>query len=71
MKEPIYYPEEELVRRMDEEHLSKRWYIRHHSPEMREDYKIFCQDNELNRDREESAEAFFKWVEKKTNEDMW
>ena len=61
----IYLSEEELVERFQSD-PSFGWlgYINHHSQEMVDDYKEFCQENSLPEEAESSASAFMDEREK-------
>ena len=55
-----YYPEDELVQKVQSGEYGWLDYINHHSPEWQEEYTEFC--NERNRVvNEESAEDFIEW----------
>lgn len=67
----IYLSEEELVERFQSD-PSFGWlgYINHHSQEMVDDYKEFCQENSLPEEAESSASAFMDAREKIFSENV-
>ena len=55
-----YYPEDELVQKVQSGEYGWLDYINHHSPEWQEEYTELC--NEMNLVvNEESAEDFIEW----------
>lgn len=55
-----YYPEDELVQKVQSEEYGWLDYINHHSPEWQEEYTEFCNERNLVVN-EESAEDFIEW----------
>ena len=55
-----YYPEDELVQKVQSGEYSWLDYINHHSPEWQEEYTEFCNERNLVVN-EESAEDFIEW----------
>ena len=55
-----YYPEDELVQKVQSGEYGWLDYIYHHSPEWQEDYTEFCYERNLVVN-EESAEDFIEW----------
>ena len=55
-----YYPEDELVQKVQSGEYGWRDYINHHSPEWQEEYTEFCNERNLVVN-EESAEDFIEW----------
>lgn len=55
-----YYPEDELVQKVQSGEYGWLDYINHHSPEWQEEYTEFCNERNLVVN-EESAEDFIEW----------
>lgn len=55
-----YYPEDELVQKVQSGEYGWLDYINHHSPEWQEEYTEFCNERDLVVN-EESAEDFIEW----------
>lgn len=55
-----YYPEDELVQKVQSGEYGWLNYINHHSPEWQEEYTEFCNERNLVVN-EESAEDFIEW----------
>ena len=55
-----YYPEDELVQKVQSEEYGWLDFINHHSPEWQEEYTEFCNERNLVVN-EESAEDFIEW----------
>ena len=55
-----YYPEDELVQKVQCGEYGWLDYINHHSPEWQEEYTEFCNERNLVVN-EESAEDFIEW----------
>ena len=55
-----YYPEDELVQKVQSGEYGWLDYINHHSPEWQEEYTEFCNERNLVVN-EESAEDFIAW----------
>ena len=55
-----YYPEDELVQKVQSGEYGWLDYINHHSPELQEEYTEFCNERNLVVN-EESAEDFIEW----------
>lgn len=55
-----YYPEGELVQKVQSGEYGWLDYINHHSPEWQEEYTEFCNERNLVVN-EESAEDFIEW----------
>lgn len=55
-----YYPEDELVQKVQSGEYGWLDYINHHSPEWQEEYTEFCNERILVVN-EESAEDFIEW----------
>lgn len=55
-----YYPEDELVQKVQSGEYDWLDYINHHSPEWQEEYTEFCNERNLVVN-EESAEDFIEW----------
>lgn len=55
-----YYPEDELVQKVQRGEYGWLDYINHHSPEWQEEYTEFCNERNLVVN-EESAEDFIEW----------
>lgn len=55
-----YYPEDELVQKVQSGEYGWLDYIKHHSPEWQEEYTEFCNERNLVVN-EESAEDFIEW----------
>ena len=55
-----YYPEDELVQKVQSGEYGWLDYINHHSPEWLEEYTEFCNERNLVVN-EESAEDFIEW----------
>lgn len=55
-----YYPEDELVLKVQSGEYGWLDYINHHSPEWQEEYIEFCNERNLVVN-EESAEDFIEW----------
>lgn len=55
-----YYPEDELVQKVQSREYGWLDYINHHSPEWQEEYTEFCNERNLVVN-EESAEDFIEW----------
>ena len=55
-----YYPEDELVQKVQSGEYGWLAYINHHSPEWQEEYTEFCNERNLVVN-EESAEDFIEW----------
>lgn len=55
-----YYPENELVQKVQSGEYGWLDYINHHSPEWQEEYTEFCNERNLVVN-EESAEDFIEW----------
>lgn len=55
-----YYPEDELVLKVQSGEYGWLDYINHHSPEWQEEYTEFCNERNLVVN-EESAEDFIEW----------
>ena len=55
-----YYPEDELVQKVQSGEYGLLDYINHHSPEWQEEYTEFCNERNLVVN-EESAEDFIEW----------
>ena len=55
-----YYPEDELVQKVQSGEYGRLDYINHHSPEWQEEYTEFCNERNLVVN-EESAEDFIEW----------
>ncbi|MBT1308150.1 hypothetical protein JQN09_13265 [Phocaeicola dorei] len=55
-----YYPEDELVQKVQNGEYGWLDYINHHSPEWQEEYTEFCNERNLVVN-EESAEDFIEW----------
>ena len=55
-----YYPEDELVQKVQSGEYGWHDYINHHSPEWQEEYTEFCNERNLVVN-EESAEDFIEW----------
>lgn len=55
-----YYPEDELVQKVQSGEYGGLDYINHHSPEWQEEYTEFCNERNLVVN-EESAEDFIEW----------
>jgi len=55
-----YYPEDELVQKVQSGEYCWLDYINHHSPEWQEEYTEFCNERNLVVN-EESAEDFIEW----------
>lgn len=55
-----YYPENELVLKVQSGEYGWLDYINHHSPEWQEEYTEFCNERNLVVN-EESAEDFIEW----------
>lgn len=55
-----YYPEDELVQKVQSGEYGWLDYINHHSPECQEEYTEFCNERNLVVN-EESAEDFIEW----------
>lgn len=55
-----YYPEDELVQKVQSGEYGWLDYINHHSLEWQEEYTEFCNERNLVVN-EESAEDFIKW----------
>ena len=55
-----YYPEDELVQKVQSREYGWLDYINHHSSEWQEEYTEFCNERNLVVN-EESAEDFIEW----------
>ena len=55
-----YYPEDELVQKVQNGEYGWLDYVNHHSPEWQEEYTAFCKERNLVVN-EESAEEFVYW----------
>ena len=55
-----YYPEDELVQKVQSGEYGWLDYINHHSPEWQEEYTEFCNERNLV-GNEEAAEDFIEW----------
>ena len=55
-----YYPEDELVQKVQSGEYGWLEYINHHAPEGQEEYTEFCNERNLVVN-EESAEDFIEW----------
>ena len=55
-----YYPEDELVQKVQSGEYGWLDYINHHSPDVQEEYTEFCNERKLVVN-EESAEDFIEW----------
>ena len=55
-----YYPEDELVQKVQSGEYGWLDYINHHPPEWQEEYTEFCNERNLVVN-EESAEDFIEW----------
>ena len=55
-----YYPEDELVQKVQSGEYGWLDYINHHSPEWQEEYTEFCNERNLVVN-EESAEDIIEW----------
>ena len=55
-----YYPEDELVQKVQSGEYGSLDYINHHSREWQEEYTEFCNERNLVVN-EESAEDFIEW----------
>ena len=55
-----YYPEDELVQKVQSGEYGWLDYINHHSPEWQEEYTEFCNERNLVVN-EESAADFIEW----------
>lgn len=55
-----YYPEDELVQKVQSGEYGWLNFINHHSPEWQEEYTEFCNERNLVVN-EESAEDFIEW----------
>lgn len=55
-----YYPEDELVQKVQSGEYGWLDYINYHSPEWQEEYTEFCNERNLVVN-EESAEDFIEW----------
>lgn len=55
-----YYPEDELVQKVQSGEYGWLDFINHHSPEWQEEYTEFCNERNLVVN-EESAEDFIEW----------
>ena len=55
-----YYPEDELVQKVQSGEYGWLYYINHHSSEWQEEYTEFCNERNLVVN-EESAEDFIEW----------
>ena len=55
-----YYPEDELVQKVQSGEYGWLDHINHHSPEWQEEYTEFCNERNLVVN-EESAEDFIEW----------
>ena len=55
-----YYPEDELVQKVQSWEYGWLDFINHHSPEWQEEYTEFCNERNLVVN-EESAEDFIEW----------
>ena len=53
-----YLSEEQLIAGVQDEGKGWLWYIENHSDELRNDYFLFCNDNDLDSSLEDSAKAF-------------
>ena len=53
-----YLSEEQLIAGVQDEGKGWLWYIENHSDELRNDYFMFCNDNDLDSSLEDSAKAF-------------
>lgn len=59
-----YYPEEELVRLIQEKKITWAQYVEHHSDEMTKDFHHFCRNSSLDKTEDSSAVAFLTEYEK-------
>ena len=55
-----YYPEDELIQKVQRGEYGWLDYINHHSPEWQEEYTEFCNERNLVVNKE-SAEDFIEW----------
>lgn len=58
-----YHSEEELVQLLQEGKISRVQYVEHHDADMKEDYHIFCNENHLDKSKEESAISYLEYIE--------
>lgn len=56
-----YYPEEELVDKVQRGEMNMQGYVTHHSKEWDEEYEEFCQSEGLDPEEESSAEDFMAY----------
>ena len=55
-----YLSEEQLIAGVQDGGKGWLWYIENHSDELKNDYFLFCNDNDLDSSLEDSAEAFME-----------
>lgn len=65
-----YLSEEQLICGIQEEGKGWLWYIDHHSDELRNDFAIFCIEEDLDPSLEASASAFIEEREKMFEESL-
>ena len=64
-----YYPEDELVQKLQSGEYGWIDYVNHHSPEWQEQYTQYCAENHLTIN-EESAEQFVDYLSQLMEESM-
>lgn len=62
-KQEFYLEEEELVELFQEGKISMVDYVKHHSPEMTDDYNTYCNEEGLDDTTDDSAIRFLKRIE--------
>lgn len=70
MSEVKYYTEEELVEKVQSGKFTMLDYVNHHSPEMSEDFKEYCQKKGLDSSSLLSAQSFLDEREKEFSDAM-
>jgi len=59
----VYLSEEQLVELFQQHQINWVQYVEHHSEEMKNDYKEYCLDNDLDRKSEQSARLYLEHIE--------
>jgi hypothetical protein len=59
-----FYGEEKTIEIMQEQKKGWLFYVSHNTPELLEEYHEYCEDNNLDKEKEESASAFMDYREK-------
>ena len=59
----VYLSEEQLVELFQQQKINWVQYVEHHSEEMKNDYREYCLDNDLDCKSEQSARQYLEHIE--------